>query len=132
MFPEEITGLSPIGQANTVRIAIPKKSLVAGSGSQALFKAIKIPVGKTAFAKLTLFGEAGAARAVYEVRAAIANKAGTVALVGAAVQTFVGEDTVAWDGSLVADNTAKTLNVQATPDASTATIFWGILEVQFN
>jgi hypothetical protein len=98
----------------------PTQAFLDGQGIR-----ITIPIGSTYAFSARIAGTTSGAgsSAGYEVRGLIKNNAGTTSIVGAVVQTILGEDVPAWDGTVVADDGNDALAVQVTGEAG-ATIRW--------
>lgn len=108
---------------------IKKKELAGAAGATTIAAIAKVPRNKllrvsgVVFAKDKVSGE----YAAYTLIAHVANKAGTVALVGAVTVVSSVEEDATWAATLVANDTTgkKSIDLQVTPDGTNATIFWG-------
>jgi hypothetical protein len=111
---------------------IPSKNVVANSGAQSIITLFKIPLGGLTLVKATIFakGVATSQRAAYELVALLKNIGGTTTIVSATVAAFTAEDTVAWNATIVANDTKDSADLQVTPDVTVNTIFWGYASAQ--
>lgn len=119
------TGKKPFFRAFT------KKSLAGGAGATTIKSVCKVPKGKLLLVEATIFAKDATSGdlATYKLTASVANKAGTVALVGTVTAAHTAENDATWACTLVANDTAKTIDLQATPDGTNATVFWGFASV---
>lgn len=119
------TGKAPFSRAFT------KRSLAGGAGATTIKSVCKVPKGKMLLVEATIFAKDATSGdlACYKLKASVANKAGTVALVGTVTAEHTAENDATWACTLVANDTAKSIDVQATPDATNATVFWGYATV---
>jgi len=119
-----------LGRAPFTR-AFVKRSLAGGAGATSIKSVGKVPRDKILFVDATIFAKDATSGdlACYNLKATVANKAGTVALLGTVTTAHSGENDATWNCTLVANNTAKTIDLQVTPDATNATVFWGYATV---
>lgn len=127
---------SAVGIVQTAQMAfltknIRPKSLAGGTAATSILTLCKVPKGKILLAEVTVFAldATSGDRAAYHFIATVANKAGTVALVGTVTALHTAEDDNTWVVTAVANNTSKTLDLQVTPDGTNATKFWGYAKI---
>ena len=105
---------------NTTNNAVATELFLDGTGVR-----LTIPSGSAYSFRALVTGEtsSAASAAGYEIRGIIKNSGGATSIVGAVVQTVLGEDVAAWNATVVADNANDALVVQVTGAAAT-TIRW--------
>lgn len=122
---EVSTGQKPFSRA------FVKRSLAGGAGATTIKSVCKVPKGKILFVEAVIFAKDATSGdlACYNLKASVANKAGTVALLGTVTVAHTAENDATWACTLVANDTTKALDLQVTPDATNATVFWGFATV---
>jgi hypothetical protein len=101
----------------TTTTSSPTELFLDGSGAR-----MTIPSGQSWTYDILVVARGGGNSAGYHVRGVVENNGGTTSLVGSGLKDALGEDVVAWDVTVSADDTADALVIKATGDNST--IHW--------
>lgn len=124
-------GIVRTGQTRSFTRNFKKKSFAGGAGATTFGAVAKVPKSRQLLVRATIFAKDATSGdlAQYQLIGSVSNKAGTVALIGTVTADHTAENDATWAATLVANDTAKTIDLQVTPDGTNATVFWGFATI---